>query len=64
MARPSTSDIRAVKKLVARLPPSSKRHVEAVADALREIVARDNTQEVEIAFALVLAELVARPHKH
>jgi hypothetical protein len=64
MARPSTSDIRAVKKLIGSLPSDSKRHVEAVADALRKIVARDNTQEVEIAFALVLAELVARTHKH
>jgi len=64
MATQSTSDIRAVKKLIARLPPTSKRHVEAVADALCEIVARDTSQEVEIAFALVLAELVARPHKH
>jgi hypothetical protein len=62
MGIPSSSEVSAVRKLIARLPPDSKRHVEAVAAALREIVAEDDdTQEIELAFALVLAELVARP---
>jgi hypothetical protein len=58
MGRTSTSEIAAVRKLVAQLPPDSKRHVEAVAAALREFVAADDTQEAELAFTLVLAELV------
>lgn len=58
MGRTSTSEIAAVRKLVAQLPPDSKRHVEAVAAALREFVAADDTQEAELAFTPVLAELV------
>jgi len=50
MGRPSSSELSAVRQLIAQLPPDSKRHVEAVAAALREIVADDDdTPEVELA---------------
>lgn len=56
----STSEIWAVRRLIARLPVDSRCHVEAVAGALRQIAFGDDTQEVEIAFTLVLAELMSR----
>jgi hypothetical protein len=65
MARPSSPDVLAVRELIARLPRDSKRHVLAVAAALRQMVDEDEEiQEVELAFTLVLAELVARADKH
>ncbi len=61
MVRPPTSQVLAVRKVIARLPRDSKRHVEAVAAALWEIVAEDgDSQEVELALTLVLAQLLAR----
>jgi hypothetical protein len=65
MARPSSPDVSAVRRLIARLPRDSKRHVLAVAAVLRKMVDEDEEiQEVELAFTLVLAELVARADKH
>ena len=56
----SASEVWAVRRLIASLPKDSRCHVEAVAAALRQIVSEDATQEVELAFTLVLAELMAR----
>jgi len=60
MASLSASEVWAVRKVISNLPAKSRRHVETVAAALRQVVSADDTQEVEIAFTLVLAELVSR----
>lgn len=65
MARSSSPEVSAVRKLISRLPRESKRHVLTVAASLRQMVEEDeDVQEVELAFTLVLAELVARTAKH
>lgn len=60
MGSQSASEVWVVRKLIASLPAGSRCHVEGVAAALRQVACGDDTQEVELAFALVLAELMAR----
>ncbi|HYM43561.1 MAG TPA: hypothetical protein VET46_12445 [Steroidobacteraceae bacterium] len=60
MGSHSASEVWVVRKLIASLPAGSRCHVEAVAAALRQVASDDDAQGVELAFTLVLAELMSR----
>lgn len=51
------SEVEQVKRIIAGLPLESQLRVSVVVGILRELLEKDQRQEVELAFTLVMAEL-------